>query len=37
LQEKLHILENYNLSKIRVGILGGGANAVELAGKLVDR
>lgn len=37
LQEKLHILENSNLSKIRVGILGGGANAVELAGKLVDR
>ena len=37
LQEKLHILENSNLSKIRVGIIGGGANAVELAGKLVDR
>ncbi|ERT05478.1 pyridine nucleotide-disulfide oxidoreductase family protein [Lyngbya aestuarii BL J] len=37
LQEKLHILENSIQSKIRVGIIGGGANAVELAGKLVDR
>ena len=37
LQEKLHRLENSNRSKIRVGIIGGGANAVELAGKLADR
>ncbi len=37
LQDKLHHLETSHLSKIRVGILGGGANAVELAGKLADR
>lgn len=37
LQEKLQTLEQSSQPKIRIQIIGGGANAIELAGKLVDR
>ncbi|MDY7022848.1 MAG: FAD-dependent oxidoreductase [Cyanobacteriota bacterium] len=37
LQEKLQALEQSTQAKIRILIIGGGANAIELAGKLVDR
>ena len=37
LNQKLHLLETSGRRKIRVGVIGGGANGVELACKLGDR